>query len=108
VDYEASESSTQPAVEVHEFVTIDDSRYQRLRHEGIIIGVVTPHWCCVPHERPVVRAMLITRNAAISFTPAKYTKGLRVEGEVQIPVKDVDYGTELAALPLWEVVNIVR
>jgi hypothetical protein len=110
LDFEAAPDEEPNAVEEHDFITIDDSQHQRLRQEGIIIGVAKPHFCRVSHERPVVRAMLNTRNAVIAFIPGKYAKVLNREltGEVQIPMKDVDYGRQLADLSLSEIVDMVR
>jgi hypothetical protein len=110
LDFEAAPGEEPNAIEEHDVITIDDSQHQRLRQEGIIIGVAKPHFCRVSHERPVVRAMLNTRNAVIAFIPGKYAKVLNREltGEVQIPMKDVDYGRELADLSFSEIVGMVR
>jgi hypothetical protein len=57
-----------------EVTIIDDSRHQRLREEGIIIGVAKPAFCRAPHKRAVVRAMLNSTKSVIAFVPGKYTK----------------------------------
>jgi hypothetical protein len=87
---------------------VDDSQNQRLRNEGIIIGRAKGHCCRIPHMRPVVRAILNSKNVVMAYVPAQHIKHTRRFGEVQIALEDVDFSKPLVELPPWKISETIR
>jgi len=90
------------------FIIIDDTKHPGLRKEGVVIGHAKEHWCLTPHKRPAVRAMLNKKNSVIAYIPARHTGHTDRNGEIQIPLKDVNLSKSLLALPLWKLPGAIR
>ena len=90
------------------FIIIDDTKHPGLRKEGVVIGHAKEHWCLTPHKRPAVRAMLNKKNSVIAYIPARHTGHTNRNGEIQIPLKDVNLSKSLVALPLWKLTDTIR
>ncbi|KAI4958284.1 hypothetical protein J4E86_003882 [Alternaria arbusti] len=90
------------------FIIIDDTKHPGLRKEGVVIGHAKEHWCLTPHKRPAVRAMLNKKNNVIAYIPARHTGHTDRNGEIQIPLKDVNLSKSLVALPLWKLSDAIR
>ncbi|KAI4694171.1 uncharacterized protein J4E84_002753 [Alternaria hordeiaustralica] len=90
------------------FIIIDDTKHSGLRKEGVVIGHAKEHWCLTPHKRPAVRAMLNKKNNVIAYIPARHTGHTDRNGEIQIPLKDVNLSKSLVALPLWKLSDAIR
>ncbi|KAI4615371.1 uncharacterized protein J4E87_009264 [Alternaria ethzedia] len=90
------------------FVVVDDTEHPGLCKQGVVIGHAKEHWCLTPHKRPAVRAMLNKKNAVIAFVPARHTGHTERNGEIQIPLKDVDFSRPLAALSFSKIPDAIR
>jgi len=90
------------------FIIIDDTKHSGLRKEGVVIGHAKEHWCLTPHKRPAVRAMLNKKNNVIAYIPARHTGHTDRNGEIQIPLKDVNLSKSLVALPLLRLSEAIR
>jgi hypothetical protein len=91
-----------------EFITIDDCQSQRLLLEGIVIGHPKPYICCEPDKRPLVRAILDTRNNVMAFAPAKYIITGQNRRDAQVAMKDVDFAKEFAEIPPSRMSDAIR
>ena len=100
-----NQASADAEVDINE---IDDSDNVRLPEEGLIIGRAKEHWCRVSNKRPLVRAVLNSRDNVMAFVPTKYAKHQRDSGEVQIPPYQVDFGKEFSALPPWDISGTIK
>jgi hypothetical protein len=52
--------------------------------------------------------MLNSRDSLMAFIPARYAKHERAHGELQIPLKDVDFGQGLADLAPCKITDTIR
>ncbi|KAI4916210.1 hypothetical protein J4E85_010298 [Alternaria conjuncta] len=98
----------EPTASEVSFIIIDDTKHPGLRKEGVVIGHAKEHWCLTPHKRPAVRAMLNKKNNVIAYVPARHTGHTDRNGEVQIPLKDVNLSKSLVTLPLWKLSDAIR
>jgi hypothetical protein len=73
---------------------------QRIMEEGVVIGHAKPEYCRNPNTPPIVRAMLNSVGAVISFIQAKESKRSIKSGMAQIHLREVDYLENLASVPL--------
>lgn len=52
--------------------------------------------------------MLNKKSAVIAFIPVQHANRAGTNGEVQIPLKDVDFSKALVALPPWKIAEAIR
>jgi hypothetical protein len=81
---------------------------QRIIEEGVVIGHAKPDCCRNPTTPPIVRAMLNSTGAVISFIQAKDSKRSFKSGMAQIHLRDVDYTEHLASVPLSRRSKVIK
>lgn len=85
-----------------------DKVAERIMKEGIIIGHAKPERSRDPADPPVVRAMLNSVGAVISFIPAKDSRRTSTRSMAQIDLRNVDYVQELRDVSVREMSKVIK